>query len=271
MSNFSFNTTQFLFWLLAIGSLAAQPSVYQTVKAHRVVTLADTGRPLRTDEKFKATDRLMFSSIKDFVVALDEKNAPFWFLPDASLSKYTVKPLRVPVGTRPGNILNDMQLRRFFAENDSLLLLDGRFSLILGKEAFPMDDKHFFNLEYLWKGDTIRKKLGFRQDTLLIEAKELHKVDSNSINPEEGTSAYFIRYYNEDKQQFVSYPNKTRPICIIHPEDEQLKKEVALLLISLKGQETRIRKLKIDGYLKQFYGTAGDWELDALIKELDEK
>jgi|GEM_PF-1963346 len=268
MSNLALKTTHFLLLFSCAAIVTAQNTFYQTIKV-RGVTLSHNHRPLQNGQKFKKNNALTFGSTKDFVVVMDEKKACFTLQPDGSLRQYVAKSLSVPIDTRRGDILNDLQLRWFLRQHDSLLLLNGRFSLVLGQEAFPMDDNHFFYLEYRWKGNTIPKKLGFRKDTLFIDAKELYKVDEKPIDPVEVGEQYFIRYYDAKTNSSVGYPDAVQPIYIIRPNEEELKKEVQVLLKASQGKDIKTRTLQIDDYLKRFYGTAGDWELARLIKKLD--
>lgn len=257
------------FCVFSASLLYAQTTTYRTIKTKGKVTFVATGKPLNKGQKFNTTNALAFGSATDFVIAIDDKTAAFLLQPDASLRTYRVKPLNLTVNTKPGYILTDLQLRQFLNENDSLLLLDGRFSLLLGKDAFPMDEKHFFYLQYLWKGDTINKRLGHRGDTLVIDEKELYKVDGKSIDPKEVSSACFLRYFNAATQESIAYPDMVQPVYIIKIPERGLKEEVRILLNATKGQEEHSRMLQVDNYLVRFYGKAGEWELVRYVKILD--
>jgi hypothetical protein len=265
--NIKITTTLIAIWLLHIAApLFAQ--TYTVVKARGQVSLQSNSKKiLKREDKFKAGP-LQFATTKDFLVVLDGKEAAFLLYPDATLKKYKAKSLP-PVGTKPGLILNDLQLRQFLNENDSLLLFNGRFSLILGEEAFPMDENHFFYVQYMWKGDTIAKRLGHRSDTLLIEAKELYKVDNNPVDPKEVSEKCTFWYHNEQTKESVEYPGYSRPIYIISANDEAIKAEVQMLLRPYRNQDFHIRMRVASTYLSRFYGVVGDWELEQLLKELN--
>lgn len=246
-------------------STAAQ--TYTVVRAQGKVSLQSNHKPLRREDKFKAAP-LQFSSTKDFLVVLDEREAAFLLYTDATLKKHRTKPLP-PIGTRPGLILNDLQLRKFLNDNDSLLLLNGQFSLILGKDAFPMDDQHFFYLQYVWKGDTINKKLSFKHDTLLIKAVELYKVDEQPIDPAEVSEKCYLFYLNTQTQESVAYPALDSPIYIVQPNDKEVKKEVKMMLQPYWDKPFHICLQAALTYLSGIYGTPGDAELEQLLKELN--
>jgi hypothetical protein len=266
MKNIKITDTFIAIWLLLAAPLLAQ--TYTVVKAHGQVSLPSNSKKiLKREDKFKAAP-LQFATTKDFLVVLDEKEAAFLLYSGATLKKYKSKSLP-PIGTRPGLILSDLQLRQFLNENDSLLLLNGGFSLVLGKEAFPMDENHFFYVQYIWKGDTIAKRLGYRGDTLLIEDRELYKVDNNPVDPKEVSEKCTFWYRNEQTQESVAYPGLNRPIYIVCADDEAIKAEVQMLLRPYKKQDFHVRMKVTNTYLSRFYGMAGDWELERLIKGIE--
>ena len=133
-----------------------------------------------------------------------------------------------------------------------------------------MDAEHFFYMEYLWKGDTIRKKLEFRADTLLIATQELYKVGNQSIDPAEVSEKHYLCHYNTQTQESVAYPSLGSPIYIVRPNDGEVREEVKLMLQTQKEQPFHIQTLAISDYLSRFYGMPGDWELEKLVKELSQ-
>jgi hypothetical protein len=263
-------TAIFLLVAPALLLAAIAPAVSQTytvVKTRGKVALQSNGKVLKRSTKFKAAP-LKFSNLKDLLVVLDEKDRAFLFYPDSSLKKYREKALP-PIGTRPGMILNKLQLSSFLRENDSLLLLGGRFSLVLGKQEFPLDSQHFFYMEYTWRGQIIPKMLGFRDDTLLIGANDLYKIDGVPINPAETSERCKLWYYDVLTQESVPYPDHESPIFIINPDEGNLREELALLLSKTPDAPQLEKTRKANIFLRALYGTAGDWELEQMLKELN--
>ncbi|MEZ4941902.1 MAG: hypothetical protein R3D58_13570 [Saprospiraceae bacterium] len=269
--NTKFNSSLLIGFLLLGANLSVSAQTYTVVKPKGKITLKSGKRQLRTGDTFKAGP-LKFSTPKDFLVVLDETAATFLLYPaDSSLKKYVVKPLP-PVGLKPGDIiLTDLQLREFLKENDSLLLLNGTYSLILGKTEFPMNKDSFFYMKYIWKGDTVLKKLDYREDTLIINSETLYQVYEHPIDPLEVSAQYYLRYYTAAKKESVAYPEKMRPIYIIRPDETALAEEVNILLQATKAQPMKVRTLVVRSYLSAFYGMPGDWELDQLIKKLSRR
>lgn len=265
MKNINITTTVLAIWLLQMAiPLLAQ--THTVIKTRGKVSLQTNNKPLRRDDKIKMGP-LRFSNIKDALVTIDEKEGAYLHIPaDSTLTKHRSNLLRSVVGKRPGHILTDLQLRNFLNENNTLLLLDGQFSLVLGKEAFPMDSQHYFYLQYTRHGEQIPKMLPFRGDTLFIDAKELYKVDNNPINPSEVSEEYYLFYYSEKDSISNAYPALDVPIYLARPDMEVLKQEIALLLKGNTSQTRQERLRQIEAYLEAAYGKPGEAELERFLK-----
>lgn len=254
-------------FLLVSPTLIGQGSStnYRIVKVFGKVSLATKKEPLQRNQKIQRNEPLRFGSLQDMVVVIDEKGGAFLLLPQQTLQQFKVKPLTFGVSTRPGRILNDLQLRQYFVENDSLLLIDGKFSLVLGNAAFPMNEERFFYLEYNWKGQKIAKKLGYRGDTLIIDAKELYKVDGVPIDRAEVLQNYHLYYRNAKTKESVAYPDLKQPIFIFEAKAVDFQEELKLVLGNVAQQSYQEKYAKIDAYLRTFYGRVGAKELEKLL------
>lgn len=269
MKNPLLSISIFLFAIASATPLIAQKNFYRTVKVRGDITLIASGKHLYTDKKFKTGEALLFGSVKDCVVVIDDQSSAFLLVPDTTLRHYKRIPIPLGVGTRAGYILSDLQLRQYFEQNDSLLLLNGRFSLLLGAKTFPMDEGHFFYLQYTWKGDTINKKLGFSGDTLIIAEKEVYKVDGQAIDPSEVSGDFFLRYFIADKQESIAYPDLWRPVHLINMPEADITAEVRVLLDEGEKQPFEEQLKSVSNYLALFYGRAGALELEHWLKELN--
>ncbi len=258
-------------FLLVSPALIGQdsPTSYRVVKVFGKVSLATKKEPLQRNQKIQRNEPLRFGSLQDMVVVIDEKGGAYLLLPQQTLQQYRTKILTFGVSTRPGRILNDLQLRQYFVENDSLLLIDGKFSLVLGNAAFPMNEERFFYLEYSWKGQKIAKKLGCRGDTLMIDAKELYKVDGAPIDRAEVLQNYHLYYRNAKTEESVAYPDLKQPIFIFEAKAVDLQEELKLVLGSVVQQSYQEKYAKVDAYLKELYGRTGEMELHRLLKQLN--
>lgn len=258
----------FLFFCSTLSGQDLKAS-FRVVKVFGNVSLATKKEPLQRNQKIQRNEPLRFGSLQDMVVVIDEKGGAYLLLPQQTLQQYRTKPLTFGVSTRPGRILNDLQLRQYFVENDSLLLIDGKFSLVLGNAAFPMNEERFFYLEYTWKGQKIPKKLGYRGDTLMIDTKELYKVDGVPIDRAEVLQNYHLYYRNAKTEESVAYPDLKQPIFIFEAKNLDLQEELKLVLGSVVQQSYQEKSAKADAYIKALYGKVGERELQRIIKQLN--
>lgn len=249
-----------LFSLLA-STLNAQPSTYRTVKVRGTIILTKTGQRLRKNVKFNAKEALKFSAKTDALVVVDENAGTYLLTPDTTMRKYRLKPLSISLDSRHGNILSDPQLRQFFEQNDTLLLLNGSFSLLLGKGAFPMNDKHLFYLQYTWKGQQINKMLPYSGDTLFIQADSVFQVDKIPIDPASVSSPFYLFYFYKDTKVSVAYPAKGVPIYLMQESENALRGEIETLLDALQITDREQGLLVAANYLTALYGRPGEPEL----------
>jgi hypothetical protein len=245
------------------GNKLTAQVVYQQVKARGEIKHSGTGKLLQRGEKFKANDVLEFSSAKDAAVVIDQNKGAFLIYPEASLKRYRTKPLPA-VGARPGLVLTDLELRQLLHSEARLLLLNGQFRLVLGQQAFPMDETRFFYLEYLWKGEPINKKLRFAADTLIIDWKEVYTVDGQPIDPSDASDYCFLRYYDMNKAEVTAYPDLEQPIYLVRTPMDELEAEVRMILAGEKGEHI----VKVANYLKAMYGQAGGPDIEDWLKSL---
>jgi hypothetical protein len=247
--------------LLPCGAAAQTDVLYRIIKIRGNISIAASGKKLQCDTKFKTSDKLVFSAATDALVVADEKSGTFLITPEASLRKYRLKALAISLDTRPGNILADPQLREFLLQNDSLLLLNGRFSLLLGNKAFPMDSTHLFYLQYTWDNQEINKILPSSGDTLFIRTDSLFRVDNAPIDPGSISSPFYLFYFNTETRQSIAFPDLVVPLFLIQESEQQLRAEIERLFDTLQLSDPEQQFLAANNYLTLLYGRPGEIDL----------
>lgn len=195
---------------------------YQIVHVEGTVKDKQSQKELQRESTFDDLKDLAFSKDVDLIV-MDEEGQNFRLKLNETDSTYALQPLPTKIGLRPGKILNYLAFQQFL-EGRELVVLGDSLHLEIGKEAFPLDDHHFFYIEYQWKGDSIPKKLAHQGNTILIEKTALFKVDGKPIDPEE-TSHFSFHYYNQKTQESLLIND----FQLIFPDEEQLLSELQLL------------------------------------------
>ena len=159
------------------------------------------------------------------------------------------------ISTRSGALNNIVSLQNHF--NGKYLVLD-EIQLEIGSE-YPMDEKNFFYLSFMYEGEKIRKKLASKNgNLLLIQKSEIYKIDGESIPVE---TMDMTLYYRQGKEsQIIS---EFRPIF---PNLVELKEEISIIMeeFSTKDNDQQIKE--IAGYLDEFYGKSQTENLEKWLE-----
>ena len=243
--------------LIYVASLLGNNNLIRTsyivVKIEGKITYTYKGkkRSLLVEDEFWDTDALQFSSKKDFIIVVDTRQEePYVLKPKEDLRSYTIKPSKQRINRRRGKILNYLTLIQYLKVKD-FIILDQQIEVEIGGNEFPMDDDHFFYLQYDWKGDAsvpINKKLPFKDSILLFSKDAILTVDDQLIK---GKDAYNFRlyYYDAAKEESLFI----HPVNLFFPEEVLLKQEIGILIKTLDKNDKNLFG-KIDAYIQEVYG-----------------
>lgn len=227
------------------------------------ITNQTQGQDLAFYDRFSSSNELTFRSSKDYVIVVDERTfETFKLVPkDSNLKGHQTLVSDMRPNIRPGNILTYIALTRFLQDR-RYVILDGQTKIQVGKQEFPMDDSHFFFIQYKWAGDKepVNKKLPFQKDTLMIIQEELFKIDGNPIKKEDA-SDFKLYYYDLEKTEslFINH------VILVFPDEEKLKKEVQLLIDLIGTDDRDLLFQKIDSHIYTIYGEPNIAELRAWL------
>jgi hypothetical protein len=270
--------------LLAMLLVFAPPTeeVYFITFVKGTIILEKTQKALKVGDKISPKDKIIFRE-KDAMAAVlspqkgrftltadkAQKNAKGEFL---ALIEASMSPLgsAKKLSTRTGLLTNMIELQKFFAANDSLsqgrFLVIGKGKYVLAKSAFPLDDKHFFFIRYLYEGQQINKKLSYSADTLFMD-KAVYQVDGKDIVPAAVSDMKLYQYVVRDKPESVL-------ITDFHPafiEREKLKEEIRVLVAQLKvlyKNDFEIVYNNVLLHVNTYYGKPDTDLLKQIVKEL---
>ncbi len=241
--------------LVVVPKAYSQKIAYTIVKAHGAITRA--GKHLSMGDKILSTEKIKFDKPGSFIVAIDEKRSTWILRPNPTLNKFNPYPLPFAFGTKPGVILNYIQLVQFFNQNDSIRLLDGKFSLQIGKAAFPMNERQFFCLKPLWISDSVTTLLDFSKDTLTIKSANLFIVDETTIQNKDAGNRYALYYRDLEKGEstFINsfYLDKI--------ENSALIEEVRLIEQANNEMPKKDIVQLINTFIRVAYGKVSDIEI----------
>ncbi|MFL5728760.1 MAG: hypothetical protein ACJ75J_04660, partial [Cytophagaceae bacterium] len=198
-----------------------------------------------------------------------QKNAKGEFI---ALIEASMSPLgsTKKLSTRAGLLTNTIELQKFFAAGDSLsqgrFLVIGKGKYVLSKDAFPLDDKHFFFIRYSYEGQQVNKKLAFSGDTLFID-KTIYQIDGKDKAPAGASDMKLYQYVMKDKAESLLITD-FHPVFIAR---EQMKSDLKTLVDQLKVMHKNNFELVSEDVLfhvNAYYGKPDPEELKKIVKEM---
>jgi len=240
--------------IIIISSVSAQSafkviSVNGEILAKKANVKLQNGLEVKSDDNFSfivPNSRAALINPDLGRVILTEQNATNAFAKAAFAPAISTVKTR---GSIDGIITTKMQLSTFFSE--TILIID-RLDMRISDIVFPMNDKGYFFIRYMYKGEEINKKLSFKSDTLIIDKKDLFTIDGNPI-PNPDVNEMKLYYYeivgDNAKASFINSFN------IVFISNEQLKNEVDVIVGSLKGKPYDKVLSEVSDYINSYYGS----------------
>jgi hypothetical protein len=231
---------------------------YKVIKVDGKIVFEQSREDMKKGDVFLSGMALSFQTPQSRAAVISSLKGRF-VISASEKGQTKILPAANNVSSRAGALINMVDLQNHFSGKYLVL---GEMELELGEEAFPMGEQSFFYLSYEHKGEQIRKKLSHHDNKLVLNEKEIFKIDGESIPVAEKEMALYYRSDGESK--------KISEFTPVFPDLHDLKDEVAIILaeFSEKDQATKIKE--VTSYLNEFYGSPQKENLKTwLIKEFD--
>lgn len=220
---------------------------FKVIKVNGTIVLKAKNVSLETGTEFSAKEDLVFRT-EDATAAVINSQKGRMILTnkshDLTAASSNYLPSMYNISTRGGSLMNIIDLQNHFTGN--YVILDKQ-KIIMDPVNFPMDNDNFFFLRYIYRGEEINKKLGYSEDTLIIDKKNLYTVDGQPIPEPDNTSIKL--FYRKGKESIqVSQFN------LIFPDTRELKGEVKIILDTMKNLSPKEKIGEVSGYLNDLYG-----------------
>jgi hypothetical protein len=158
-------------------------------------------------------------------------------------------------------LMTSTDLKNYFSEK--LLIID-RMELKISNVLFPMNNNAFFFIRYMYNGVEINKKLPNKNDTLIIDKKDLYTIDGKPIpNPDiQQMSLYY--YVTEGANSTATLISTFDPLFV---DKTQIKGEVQVIISTMKGKSYEAIFGEVFDYVSGFYGKIEPAYLEEWLKE----
>ncbi|MCB8994623.1 MAG: hypothetical protein H6538_03335 [Bacteroidales bacterium] len=236
---------------MSIPGLHAQDK-FTVIKVTGNIVIKRTGSPLDIGTAFNQDENLSFNNSASRAAVINPQRGRYLLTADNAADFRSSKSEFLP----PANKISSRGIGLILSVNDLKNYFEGSFVILdeikikLDPQIFPMNEKKYFYIRYNYKNETINKKLGFSNDTLIISRNELFTIDGKQIpNPEISEMKLM---YMEEGLNYVS-----TPICSftpVFPDEQELKKEVGIILKQTSSRTFKDKLNEVSAFITEFYG-----------------
>jgi hypothetical protein len=240
--------------ILSVGMISADKTVdeYKVIKVIGKIVFKQSGDAMSTGDVFKSDAPLIFKSDNSRAAVISKNKGRFVLAPPARKQTTNLVPAVNSISSRSGAIVNSLDVQRHF-EGDYLII--DKVSVPVSPQTFPQDKNHFFFISYTYEGEDIMKKLGNNGEKLLIDRDELFTIDGEPIPPFNTEMTLFYRDATEKSN------TKLSTFRGVFPKEEELEREVGVILAEYKDKSEEDQFQQVKGYLTEFYGKPYDQSL----------
>ncbi len=268
-------------FLIALLALPALGQDYHTIKVNGTILLIEKNAELQRGMIFAENDSLVFKTYNSLATVIHPEKGRFILRPDnvdlayakasytpamsniksrsigddineedidLSKAKASFTPAISNVSSRSSelNSLNDLQ--NHFHGNYAII---NNIKLFINPEKFPMTNEKFFFIRYEIEREPIFKKLDFKNDTLIIDKKELLTIDSIPVSDPNLINEMEVWYMERDKEDEVTYIGTFEPVFL---NENQLHDEVSVILEVFDSKDHDEKMAEILSFINEFYG-----------------
>lgn len=215
---------------------------YKVIKVDGKIVIQKTKEDLKKGDVFLAGMALSFETPQSRAAVISSLKGRF-VLSASEKGQTKILPAANNISSRAGALINMIDLQNHF--KGKYLVIE-TMKLELGKEAFPMNDESFFYLSYEHNGEDIRKKLDNDGEFLILDKKEIFKIDGEPIPVEEKEMTLYYRSEGKSK--------KVNTFTPVFPPKEDLKEEIEIILSEYEDKDDKTKIKEVTAYLNEFYG-----------------
>lgn len=260
-----------IFSVLLTMSLISVGQKYKVIHVNGQIQAVSTKKMLDRGSSFGEKEKFSYITQDARAIVVDSDAGKRLILQkpqsgDASLAA-NLTPSMGNISSRSGSLLNRLDVKNHFSGKYVII---NELKISLNPQVFPQNDSQFFYISYIYKGESINKKLMHKADTLVINKDSLLKVDGKPILNEDITDMK-LSYYSK-VNGVVTTALISDSFFPVFPDTTILKSEIELLLSALpadfQGSKLNMANDFIsDAYGKTNYENVKQWYLSHFTDE----
>ena len=207
--------TLFVLYMLFPGITNSQCYTVLSVKGE--IILEKTGQPIKEMDEICSTDKLKFSSNESKAAVLSSEQGRYIIRPTGKVKTDALFAFVSSVLVQGKERLSTKGIESIESEFGDKYFVVGTNKVIVDLGEFPMNEKSFFSIKYIYEEKEFNIKLKFKKDTLFFD-KGIYFNDEIISNQDKINSVSL--YY-----QVNSNSNKITSFNLIFADEEKLKTE----------------------------------------------
>ncbi|MFK8037171.1 MAG: hypothetical protein AB8B74_02690 [Crocinitomicaceae bacterium] len=223
---------------------------YKVIRVNGKIKFVQTRSFMKQGDMYVDGTAIAFATDQSRAAIINKKIGRCVLSP-AKKGKAIVLPAANNINSRSGAIINKIDIKNHFSGN---YLVIGKMEIEVSEKAFPQNAENFFYMAYEYTknkdgdSETIRKKLPYAGNKLILDRTEIFMVDNQPI-PVQNTE--MAVYYMDSK---TKEGQKLAEFSPVFPDLENLKSEILILLTESDKQEKSAQIKEVTAYLNEFYG-----------------
>ena len=176
--------------------------------------------------------------------------------------KSAISPASSKLSTRKGLINNLLDLKKYFDEGKTPMVVVGKLAVSLNPSVFPLNNEHFFYIRYRYKGEEVNKQLEFQNDKIFIEKQALFAVDGKPIAESDVSGKMVLYYYHKEVSDSIVNVQFNFPIL------EELKQQIKMIKSANAGKPRKDIIEEILAFVLETYGIPDEEAIEILYDGL---
>ena len=251
----------FIIAALLLNSISLFPESYKVVKVIGNIVVKKSGAQLSQGDVIQASEPIIFKTPESKASVISSEKGRFVLAANSVNNSSSLKSNLIP----PMSNISSRGVA-MFSVGDIKNNFFGKYLLLQRSEEnipggiLPLNDSSFFFFTFTHNAEEINKKIGHNGNTLIITEKDLFMVDGKAVAHAESTFVK-VNYYSNKKPLFLN------EMSVITPNNDQIKKEINMILNESKTKTYDEKVKDITSYLNEFYGKIDDDNVKVWLKE----
>jgi len=264
--------------LLLFGYTVQAQSLFNVTRVQGKITNLKTGKELMAGDAISAEDQLLFESMDSYAIAIGDNMARFQIklqegdhTAEQPMLTKTAKETAKPTKMRSLMLIRFdpsekeiSDLKQYFG-NDKFSIIGNSIDIPVSPKNYPLSDEKFIVFYYKVDNKPVQKKIGFAEQSLILERDKLTSSSAGTISGNEisNLAVYQFEKTSRSSQEITRF-------TLVFVDKEELKKEFYTIIPILKRQKMAdpdIKKYLIE-YYYDFYGATDSRTIDRFADEV---